>query len=410
MVFKQERFTVDFGEISDDIITESYDYMRDHAIYLFLPATYEDATNQEVATNIISKIKNVQEKAENSIDQIVLGLDSAPEKKQFDEIKEMFSDVPNSKVVWNDSPEIQKLYEEFKKQGLPVDNGKGRNMWTGLGYRYMTDRTSSFVIHDFDIKPEFYSEKFLMSLVTPILHPEFGEQDFTKAYYTRITPDNDGFKLSGRTTRLLMYPFLDAIHENYGKHSKSIIDYVDLLRSFKYPLSGEFAMRSNLANSMTIQPDWGLEIGTLNSLHRTRYNLAQVNLGNYDHKHSELGKDNPESGLSRMATEIVKTIYRKLSSLTETDIIDDIEFKRTMYDYNKFAEDIIHKYKLISKTSGLNYDEAQEIVTKNSFMDAIKRGYDIFKKDREELQSLPTWNTISREQRKRLLEIVNKYN
>lgn len=409
MVFKQERFCVDFGEISDSVLDDSYKHMTDHPLYLFLPATMEDAQNDLVMGNIISVLKTIQEK-DACIDNIVLGLDTAKEKSDFEKIKEKFKTVPNAKVIWNDSPEIKELYSEFKEQGLPTNPGKGRNMWTGLGYRYMTDRVSSFVIHDCDIKPEYYSDRFIMSLITPILNPAFGEQDFTKAYYTRITPDGDKFKLGGRTTRLLVYPFLDALHENYGGDKKIILDYLDHMKSFKYPLSGEFAMRANLANSLTIQPDWGLEVGSLNSLFQTRYNLSQVNLGLYDHKHSPVSADNPSTGLNKMAEEIVKTTFRKLHSLSVVDSLSESDFDKTMYDYRKFASSLISKYKHVSASRGWNYDEAIEVSAKKTFDAAIQRGYKNFLAEPEEIQALPTWNSVSSEKRDRLVDIVDYYN
>lgn len=409
MVFRQERFTSDFDTISKNVLEESLEYMKTHPLYLFLPATYGDAKNEGVMDHILSVINKIQGNSA-SIDNIVLGLDAALEKSQFEEVKEKTKHIPNTTVIWNDAPEIQELYKEFQSQGLPTQKGKGRNMWTGLGYRFMMDRNSSFVIHDCDIKPDYYSSDFIISLITPILHPAFGEQDFTKAYYTRITPTGDTFKLGGRATRLLVYPFLDAVHENYGKISKTILDYVDHLKSFKYPLSGEFAMRANLANSLTIQPDWGLEIGSLNSLFQTRYHLSQVDLGFYDHKHSPVSSGDSDKGLNKMAEDIVKTVFRKLYSLAEEEAMDRDAFSKMMYDYRKFTDNLIAKYKRVSASKGWQYDEVAEVEAKHVFRQAINRAYDRFKKDPEEVQSLPPWGSIAQEKRRILSEIIDHYN
>ncbi len=409
MVFRQERFTNDFGTISKSVLEESFDYMKTHPLYLFLPATYDDAKKEGVMNHILTVINKIQGN-DASIDNIVLGLDAASEKSQFEEVKEKTKHIPNTTVIWNDAPEIQELYREFQNQGLPTHKGKGRNMWTGLGHRFTKDRNSSFVIHDCDIKPNYYSNDFIVSLITPILHPAFGEQDFTKAYYTRITPAGDTFKLGGRATRLLVYPFLDAVHENYGKISKTILDYVDHLKSFKYPLSGEFAMRANLANSLTIQPDWGLEIGSLNSLFQTRYHLSQVDLGLYDHKHSSVSSDNADKGLNKMAEDIAKTVFRKLYSLAEEETMDKDAFNKMMYDYRKFTDDLITKYKRVSASKGWQYDEVAEVEAKHVFRQAINRAYDRFKKDPEEVQSLPPWGSIAQGKRNTLSEIINHYN
>ncbi len=410
MVFKQERFTNDFGTIADSVLEESLEYMVDHPLYLFIPATYDDAANSTVSDNIFDNIKRIQGN-NHPIDNIVVGLDAAPERKMFDEVKERLDDIPNSKVIWNDSPEIQALYEEFTEMGFPVKAGKGRNMWTGLGHRYMEDRNSSFLTHDCDIKPHCYDEKTILSLVAPILHPAFGEQDFSKAYYTRITPSEDGrMKLGGRATRILVYPFLDAVKENYGDISKSILDYVDHLKSFKYPLAGEFAMRANIASNLSIQPDWGLEIGTLNSLFQTRYKLAQVHLGEYDHKHSPVSRSDPHRGLNKMAEEIVKTVFRKLYSLEEEKITNPKLFRQMYYDYEKFSGEILQKYKVLSASNDWHYDEISEVEAKITFSEAIGRAYSAFVKEPEEVQPLPNWNQMSHDLRERLVESVEKYN
>ncbi|MFW6231330.1 MAG: hypothetical protein ACOC32_04900 [Nanoarchaeota archaeon] len=414
MNFLQDRFTTNFGLIPYEVLQESPQYMKNHPLYLFVPATYGDATSGEVAENIFSTIQALQDRTE-SIDHIVLGLDAAEEQKQFEEIRERFKQIPNSTVIWNSAPEMLRLYEEFKEQEIPVSPGKGRNMWTGLGYRYMINRGSSFVIHDCDIKPKHYTEDTLLSLITPILHPEFGEQDFNKAYYRRITPhdknDPDSqLKLSGRVTRLLVSPFLDAVHENYGDISKTVLDYVDFLKAFKYPLSGEFAMRANLANTLEIQPDWGLEIGTLNSLFQRRSHLSQVDLGDYDHKHQDVEKNDPKKGLNRMAEDIVKTVFRKLYSLAEEESMDQEAYMYLMKDFQKFADQAIDDYKLYSKSRKFYFDEVAEIEAKHVFHDAIERAYRRFISQPEEVRPLPNWNQIPHKQRQELVDIIEYYN
>lgn len=414
MVFKQERFTNDFGRISDSVLEETLEHMKDHPLYLFLPATYSDATNGEVIENIFNTLENIQNE-HNSIDNIVLGLDATPEKEQFEEVRERFKEIPNSTIIWNDSPEMQDLYRKLKEQNIPVKKGKGRNMWTGLGHRYMLDRNSSFVIHDCDIRPQYktgekiYDDNIFLSMITPLLHPSFGEQDFNKAYYTRLKEEKRGeFRLSGRVTRLLVYPFIDAVKENYRSTSewtnKKIVDYMDHLKSFKYPLSGEFAMRANLANNLTIQPDWGLEIGTLNSLFQTRYHLSQVDLGNYDHKHARL----PDLG--NMAEEIVKTVFRKLYSLAEEEAKNTKLFDKTIADYDKFGHEFVNTYRILSASKDWNYDEREEIQAIYTFMDSIKDAHEKFMEQPEEVQPLPNWNQISHKYRKELIDNVEKYN
>ncbi len=59
-------------------------------------------------------------------------------------------------------------------------------------------------------------------------------------------------------TRLLVSPLLIALKKVIGDR-----DYIDYLRAFRYPLSGEFAMRTAMLPDLRIPSDWGLEIGVL---------------------------------------------------------------------------------------------------------------------------------------------------
>ena len=90
-----------------------------------------------------------------------------------------------------------------------------------------------------------YSREMLMRLVYPLANPSFPYQ-FCKGYYPRIA---DG-KLNGRVSRLLIAPLLQALQRTFG-HS----DYVEYLQAFRYPLAGEFAMRTSILPDICILHD-----------------------------------------------------------------------------------------------------------------------------------------------------------
>ena len=80
--------------------------------------------------------------------------------------------------------------------------------------------------------------------------------------------------------------------------------YIRYLASFRYPLSGEFAVQRDLATRMRLPSDWGLEIVTLFEAlrHRGTVRICQVEIAErYDHKHQDLSVDDPAGGLNRMA-------------------------------------------------------------------------------------------------------------
>ena len=72
-------------------------------------------------------------------------------------------------------------------------------------------------------------------------------------------------KLNGRVSRLLIGPLLAALEKNLGYS-----DYLNFMKSFRYPLSGEFALRSNLLSDLRIPFDWGLEMGILSEMYRNQ--------------------------------------------------------------------------------------------------------------------------------------------
>ena len=60
-------------------------------------------------------------------------------------------------------------------------------------------------------------------------------------------------------------------------------EYLDFMKSFKYPLAGEFSFRSNLLSELRIPSDWGLEIGVLSEMQRnySSNRICQVSLEEY---------------------------------------------------------------------------------------------------------------------------------
>ena len=94
-------------------------------------------------------------------------------------------------------------------------------------------------------------------------------------------------------------------------------EYLDFMKSFRYPLAGEFSFRRNLLPRLRIPSDWGLEIGVLSEMQRNHASnrICQVDLAQkYDHKHQDLSEYDDNSGLSRMSIDITKALIRKLAT------------------------------------------------------------------------------------------------
>ena len=275
-------------------------FSQSRKITLILPCLFSELEG-EAMPHILEELKKVP-----YLHRIIIGLDRA-DAEQYRHACEFFSALPQNHIVlWNDSPRMLELEQRLADIGLaPNEPGKGKNVWSCLGYLISCADSSVMAIHDCDILT--YTNEMLARLVYPVANPTFPYQ-VAKGFYPRI---GEG-KLNGRVTRLLVSPLLMALKRVIGDR-----DYLDYLRSFRYPLSGEFAMRTGILPDLRIPSDWGLEIGILSEAWR---NLApqavcQVEIADaYDHKHQTLSEEDASTGLSRMSTDICKSIFRKLAA------------------------------------------------------------------------------------------------
>jgi len=238
-------------------------------------------------------------------------------------------------------------------------------------------------IHDCDIVT--YTNDMLARLIYPVANPNFPYQ-VAKGFYARV---GDG-KLNGRVTRLLVSPLLIALKRVVGDR-----DYLDYLRSFRYPLSGEFAMRSGILPDLRIPSDWGLEIGVLSEAWR---NLApkavcQVEIADdYDHKHQDLSDDDTAAGLNRMSTDICKAIFRKLAA--DGTIFTPNVFRTLKATYYRSALDLLDAYYNDAKMNGLTIDRHKEEQAIELFAENIMRAGQFFLDNPHETPFIPTWNRV----------------
>ena len=122
-------------------------------------------------------------------------------------------------------------------------------MWFCFRYLLATRDTDVVALHDCDILT--YKKEMLSRLVYPVANPLF-PYVFSKGFYPRIHP----LKTGRRVTRLLITPLVSALQKLCGPN-----DYLSFLESFRYPLAGEFSLRTHLLPDLRIPSDWGLEIG-----------------------------------------------------------------------------------------------------------------------------------------------------
>jgi len=355
-----------------EIITER------QKVTLILPSLFSELEGPALPA-ILDELNKVR-----FIHHVVIGLDRAS-KKEYRAARQFFDrlELPHS-VLWNDGPRLRAIDERLASAGLsPTEPGKGRNVWYCIGYTLARAESDVIALHDCDILT--YSKDMLARLVYPVANPEFAYQ-FCKGYYPRTAEG----KMNGRVSRLLVAPLLEAMRKTIGER-----DYLDYLRSFRYPLAGEFAMRTSILPAMRIPSDWGLEIGTLSEAWR---NLApravcQVEISDaYDHKHQPLSEDDAKKGLSRMSTDICKALYRKLA--TDGTVFSKETFRALKASYYRTALDFVEAYYNDARMNGLHVDRHKEERAVELFAGNIVDAGKTFLDNPMETPFIPAWSRV----------------
>ena len=353
-------------------------FSKNNPMELILPCLFS-----EISGKALPKIVNEINK-NKFLNNIVIGLDRA-NKKQYTEASNFFDNlkIPYS-ILWNDGSRLMELDKELKEKGLsPKEFGKGRNVWFCIGMTLARGKAESIALHDCDILT--YEKSLLAKLFYPVANPVFNFQ-FCKGYYPRVA---DG-KMNGRVSRLLVFPLLLAMEKTIGRS-----EYLDFMKSFRYPLAGEFSFRRNLLPRLRIPSDWGLEIGVLSEMQRNHASnrICQVDLAQkYDHKHQDLSENDDNSGLSRMSIDITKALIRKLA--TQGNIFTLETFRSIKATYYRAALDMIDIYRSDAQMNDLNFDSHIEEKTVELFALNIMKAGESFFENPMETPFIPTWNRV----------------
>jgi glucosyl-3-phosphoglycerate synthase len=363
----------------EELVYEIETFAQTRKITLVLPSLFSELEGPALG-NILDELSRV-----TYLHRIIIGLDRADER-QYRRARDFFSRLPqNHVVIWNDSPRMKALEARLEEHGLaPEEPGKGKNMWTAMGYLISCQDSAVMALHDCDIVT--YDREMLARLVYPVVNPNFRYQ-LSKGYYPRI---GEG-KLNGRVTRLLVSPLLIALKKVVGDR-----DYIDYLRAFRYPLSGEFALRTSLLPDLRIPSDWGLEIGVLSEVWRNlgRHSVCQVEISDaYDHKHQAVSEADAAGGLNRMSTDICKAIFRKLAA-------DGTEFSANTFralkaTYYRVALDLLEFYDNDAKMNGLSLDQHREEKTIELFAENIMVAGHTFLAKPNEAPFIPNWSRVN---------------
>ena len=369
----------DFGtksttEIEKDLLS----FSKERKMELILPCLFSELEGSALP-NIVDQISKTK-----YLNHVIIGLDKASEsqaKKAWKFFKKI--NVPFT-ILWNDGPKLKKLDTELKKKNLaPNEMGKGRNVWYCIGMCIARDTARSVALHDCDIKT--YDRRMLAKLFYPVVNPLFNFE-FCKGYYPRIANN----KMNGRVARLLVGPLLTALEKTIGKS-----DYINFMKSFKYPLAGEFSFRRNVLPELRISSDWGIEVGILSEMQRSfsPNNICQVDLADtYDHKHQDLSIVDETKGLSKMSIDIIKTFIKKLA--TQGNSFSREKFRSLKATYYRSALDLIDIYRSDAEMNGLKFDSHKEEEAVELFAVNIMKAGEAFYINPMDTPFIPTWSRV----------------
>ena len=369
----------DFGTKSTtEIEKDLLNFSKERKMELILPCLYSELEGGALP-NIVDQISKTK-----YLNHVIIGLDKASEsqaKKAWKFFKKI--NVPFT-ILWNDGPKLKKLDSELKKKNLaPNQMGKGRNVWYCIGMCIARDTARSVALHDCDIKT--YDRRMLAKLFYPVVNPLFNFE-FCKGYYPRIANN----KMNGRVARLLVGPLLTALEKTIGQS-----DYLNFMKSFKYPLAGEFSFRRNVLPELRISSDWGIEVGILSEMQRSfsPNNICQVDLADtYDHKHQDLSIDDETKGLSKMSIDIIKTFIKKLA--TQGNSFSRETFRSLKATYYRSALDLIDIYRSDAAMNGLKFDSHKEEEAVELFAVNIMKAGEAFYINPMDTPFIPTWSRV----------------
>jgi glucosyl-3-phosphoglycerate synthase len=352
-------------------------FSRNRPIGLVLPALYSEFETPAMQ-GIVPELRKVK-----YLERIVLVLGRAS-REQYQRARSFFKDFYTPvTIIWVDSQRIQALFSTLEERGLSAGkDGKGRSCWLAYGYLLAKRDCDVIALHDCDIVN--YDRQLLARLCYPIAHPHLSFE-FCKGYYARVTTT-----MHGRVTRLFMNPLIRSM-EGMAPGTP----FLKFLDSFRYPLAGEFAMDANLARINRVPADWGLEVGVLAEVFRNCAvgRTCQVDLADtYEHKHQSLSQDNPTAGLSRMATDIAKSLFVTLAA--EGIVFTADHFRSLEVRYVRMAQDTIARYYADAMLNGLSFDRHGEEVAVATFAESLKRATLEFLAEPRGIPLIPNWNRV----------------
>lgn len=241
----------------------------DHRVSVVIPARNEAATVASVVSQIRTSL-------------VSLGL--------VDELVVIDSDSADGTAQQARAAGAQVFAARDIETGTDPVPGKGEALWKSLFV------TSGDLLVFIDADLTEWGPHFVTGLLSPLLANQ--NVQLVKGFYDRLADDLPGgdepMPQGGRVTELCARPLLNL--------------YWPQLAAVVQPLAGEWAIRRELIETLSVPVGYGVEFATLTDTwqrHRLAA-IAQVDLGRRGHRHQNV------HDLGVMAAEILATAMRRL--------------------------------------------------------------------------------------------------
>jgi glucosyl-3-phosphoglycerate synthase len=398
MDIKQDEITTlhDLYSDKEQLMKQVGEVATELPVSVVMPMLYKEIKSESLE-NILKHLNKC-----TYLKEVLIPL-AANTEEEYTHVKRFFSKLTIPKlIIWCNGPKITNLLNQLQTQGLDLISsaGKGRDVWIALGIASI--ESYGIALHDADIQS--YDETIPTKLLYPLLEPEL-DFKFNKGYYARVSIDKS--TMYGRVFRLFLHPllrsFVDALHNEP--------DFIRFLRAFRYPISGEFALTSDLARDLDIPSDWGVEIGVMAEIYRNiaTKRVCQTDLGFYEHKHQEIGDST--KGLVKMSGDIFKSLLRVLIEEDHIEVTRAFLLSLRVL-YHKNAQNCIKKYHADAHFNGIKYDRHIEETMVEQFSNEMMNAGNNYTLE-PVYTRLPDWlRTMSakRKIREELLQIVLEEN
>ncbi|MBX9783844.1 MAG: HAD-IB family phosphatase [Chitinophagaceae bacterium] len=156
-----------------------------------------------------------------------------------------------SEIIVIDDQSTDQTVEEAAKEQVTIYTSSVRGKGTSMREGIMLAAQPVIVFLDADITT--YPDDVVERLALPILN---GDADFVKSYFERQ---------AGRVTELVAKPLLSFLFPS--------------ISNFKQPLSGMIGGRKELLEKISIEDDYGVDIGILIDMHKEGARIEEVSLG-----------------------------------------------------------------------------------------------------------------------------------